>query len=79
MVYAETTGTIQAERHIPVSRRPILTEDEIKNYAEKLSVFSEFMNAEGVPISYHHHMGTVIETEKEIDLLMAHSCDKVLS
>ena len=27
----------------------------------------------GVPMTYHHHMGTIVETEREIDLLMRHT------
>ena len=27
----------------------------------------------GVPMTYHHHMGTVIEAQREIDLLMANT------
>ena len=77
MVYGETTSTIQTQQNIPVSQRRVLTPDMIKHYAEKLTVFSEFMWSEGMPISFHHHMGTVIETEAEVDLLMEHSGDKV--
>jgi inosose dehydratase len=77
MVYAETTNTVQNKQHIPVSQRPVLDDDSIKRYAEKLTTFSEYMWSEGVPLAYHHHMGTVIETEREVDLLMAHSGDKV--
>jgi inosose dehydratase len=77
MVYAETTNTVQNKQHIPVSQRPVLDDDSIKRYAEKLTTFSEYMCSEGVPLAYHHHMGTVIETEREVDLLMAYSGDKV--
>ena len=77
MVYGETTSTIQTQQNVPVSQRRVLTPDMIKHYAEKLTVFSEFMWSEGMPISFHHHMGTVIETEAEVDLLMEHSGDKV--
>jgi len=73
MVYAETTGTVQNKLQTPVSRRPTLAPDDIKRYGEKLSKFAEWLKAEQCPISYHHHMGTVIETEDEIDLLMENS------
>jgi inosose dehydratase len=73
MVYAETVGTVQNKIEIPVSERPKLEPDAIKRYGEKLTKFAEFLAAEHVPMSYHHHMGTVIEIEAEIDLLMEHT------
>jgi inosose dehydratase len=73
MVYAETVGTVQNKIEIPVSARPTLKPDEIKRYGEKLTKFAEFLEAEHCPMSYHHHMGTVIEIEEEVDLLMEHT------
>jgi inosose dehydratase len=77
MVYGETTSSIQTKQNIPVSQRRTLDHDVIKRYAEKLSIFSEYMWSEGMPLSFHHHMGTVIETEEEVDLLMEYSSDKL--
>lgn len=73
MVYAETVGTVQNRIEIPVSERPKLTPDQLKRYGEKLTRFAEFLAAEHCPMSYHHHMGTVIETEDEVDILMEHT------
>lgn len=70
MVYAETVGTVQGLIETPVSQRPKLKRDEIRRYGEKLTKFAEFLEAEHCPMAFHHHMGTVIETEEEIDLLM---------
>ena len=33
--------------------------------------FAGFIAAEGLPLVYHHHMGTVVETGAEIDAFMA--------
>ena len=41
--------------------------------ARKLTELAEWMADFGVPMTYHHHMGTVIETQREIDLLMANT------
>ena len=70
MVYAETTGTVQNQIDVPLSKRPVMSDDEIGAYGEKLTAFADWLKAEGCPMSYHHHMGTVIETEREVDLLM---------
>jgi len=77
MVYAETTGTVQGMMDTPVADRPRMAEDEIKAYGEKLTAFADWLKAEGCPLAFHHHMGTVIETEPEVDLLMSHSGESV--
>lgn len=70
MVYAETVGTVQGLIDIPVSQRPKLTPDQIRRYGEKLTKLAEFLRAEHCPMTFHHHMGTVIEIEEEVDRLM---------
>ena len=77
MVYAETTGTVQAQRETPVAARPRMPEEEFRRYGDKLTEFAEWLKAEGCPMTFHHHMGTVVETEGEIDLLMAKTGDAV--
>ena len=71
LVYAETTGTVQDKRGVPVSRRPRLHPERFKPLGEKMTELAEHMLARGVRLAYHHHMGTVIETDDEIDRLMA--------
>jgi inosose dehydratase len=77
MVYAETTGTVQAAPDVPVAVRPRMPEEEFKRYGDRLTELAEWLRAEGCPMTFHHHMGTVVETEREIDLLMARTGDAV--
>ena len=77
LAYGETSGTIQNIRHAPLNtKRKIHTED-FKEYGRKLTLFAEFCADFGVPISFHHHMGTAIETEEELDSLMNHTGEAV--
>ncbi|WP_271273465.1 myo-inosose-2 dehydratase [Aliamphritea hakodatensis] len=73
MVYCEVTGCIHGDQQTPVSRRPRMPADQWQSYGEKLTKVAEYTRSRGVKIAYHHHMGTVIETEQEIDLLMQHT------
>ena len=70
IVYGETSRTIQGLRTIPLDQKPKLSDDEMKSYARKMTKFAEWCNDKGMPISYHHHVGAVIETEDEIDMFM---------
>lgn len=73
IVYGETARSIQGNRHAPLATKPKLTEAEMAAYGRKISDFADWCGAQGMPISYHHHMAAVIETEPELDLLMRHS------
>lgn len=73
IVYGETAGTIQGDRSKPLSTKRRLSEDEISVYGRKMTALGEWCSEQGMPISYHHHMAAVIETEEELDLLMKHS------
>src|SRR5712691_7256351 len=73
IVYGETARSIQGVRDAPLATKPKLSEDEIKAYGHKMTTFAEWCAGQGMPISYHHHMAAAIETEPELDLLMANS------
>ncbi len=73
IVYAETTGSLQADRTVPVSRRRKIAPEEFADYGRKLTQFAEYLQSAGVPMSYHPHMGTIVETDREVDLLMANT------
>jgi inosose dehydratase len=73
LIYAETSGSVQAKQDIGISRRPRLADAEFRDYGRKLNELAEWMAAEGMPMSYHHHMGTIVEAEREVDLLMANT------
>ncbi len=73
IVYAECSNTIQDDILRPVSQRPKLGRDDIAAYAAKLSELAKWSADQRVPISYHHHMGSMIEDAEDIDWLMESS------
>lgn len=77
IVYAECSNTIQGQINTPVNARPKLSRDEITAYAAKLSELASWMADQGMPLAYHHHMGSMIEAEADVDALMAGSTTSV--
>jgi inosose dehydratase len=73
IVYGEVARSIQGDRSKPLATKPELSEDEMKVYARKLTKFGEWCAEQGMPLTYHHHMAAVVETEPELDLFMKHS------
>jgi inosose dehydratase len=71
VIWAETSGTVQGRRDVPVADRPVLREADWPDYLKKITRLADWMAGRGVPMAFHHHMGTVIEKAHEIDRLMA--------
>jgi inosose dehydratase len=70
IVYAECSNTVQGSLETPVNARPKLSRDEIKSYGAKLTELAKWMANKGLTLSYHHHMGSMIEDADDIDWLM---------
>ena len=77
MVFAEVTKSIQSDPKIPLSQKPKLSEDEWKLLISRINEIGKMMLDENMPLAYHHHMGTVIETEAETRRLIESTNDDV--
>ncbi len=71
MVYGEVADAIQGQPQ-PLYQRPrFTTEAQWTAYADKVTALARHTLAHGVRLSYHHHMGAYVETEADVDKLMA--------
>jgi len=77
MVFCEITHCIHGAQNTPVSRRTPMPAEAWKAFGEKLTAVAEYTLSKGVRIAYHHHMGTVVQSQQEIDLLMENTGDAV--
>ena len=77
MVFAEVTNSVQSDPKRPLSKKPKLSEEEWKLLISRINEISKMMIDENMPLAYHHHMGTVIETEAETRRLIESTNDSV--
>ncbi len=77
MVFAEVTNSVQSDPKTPLSKKPKLSEEEWKLLISRMNELSKMMIDENMPLAYHHHMGTVIETEAETRRLIESTNDSV--
>jgi len=77
MVFAEVSGSIQGDPNRKLSTRPKMSVDEAKEYYAKISEMGKYLEGQGMPLAYHHHMGTVIETEEDTIRLLENTDDSV--
>jgi len=75
MVYCEVGGCIHGAQDTALSQRPVMQADQWPEFGKKLSAVAQYCQDQGVQLAYHHHMGTVVQSEADIDKLMEHTTD----
>ncbi|MFN4204036.1 MAG: myo-inosose-2 dehydratase [Tabrizicola sp.] len=77
IVYAECSNTVQGDIRVPVNNRPKFAPEDVRAYGAKLSELAKWMADQGVTLAYHHHMGSFIESEDDVNALMEGSTAEV--
>ena len=68
---AEQGNSVQGQLNTPVfAGKPVNTEEQWKLLTEGLNKLGAVAKKIGLTMTYHHHMGTGVQTEAEIDRLM---------
>jgi inosose dehydratase len=70
MVFCEVSRCVHGDRKIPLSKRPKLAESEWKQFSQRLDQIADHLQQQGLKMAYHHHMGTVIQAEDEVERMM---------
>ena len=73
LVFCETSNAIHGQKAVPLARRPVLPASEWGEFGRRLTEVAKRVLDEGVRVVYHHHMGTIVESDEEVGLLMAHT------
>ena len=68
LIFAETTGTDHSQ---PQSKRPTVNDAQWPELGKRLTEIADRTLAEGVRLVFHHHMGTPVQSEADIDAMMA--------
>ena len=77
IVFAEVSGSIQGDPNRKLSTRPQMENDEWKNFCKKISEIGKYLEDQGMPLAYHHHMGTIVETQEDTERLLDNTHDSV--
>jgi inosose dehydratase len=77
VVYADTSRGRHGAIWGPISERPTLAADEWPAYGRKLTELAERLADFGVAMAFHHHMGTLVESDGDVGLLMKHTGNAV--
>ena len=67
---AEQGHSIQGQDKPVFAQKPVFTDEEWKRLAAGLNEMGRLAIRKGMTLTYHHHMGTGVQTEEEIDRLL---------
>ena len=70
LIAAETSNAIHGNRAAPLSRRPRLAKGDWAGFGARMTEFASRVADEGLKLCYHPHMGTIVQSEADIDALM---------
>lgn len=73
IITCETSNAIHGNDAVPVNSKPVLAASEWADFGHGVEALAAFAAEQGITLVYHHHMGTVVESEAEIDLFMKHT------
>jgi len=68
---AECSKSVHGEMRSPLSTKPICNDEDWNRLTSSLNKAGEICNAAGLDLSYHHHMGTYVQSEEEINSLLS--------
>jgi inosose dehydratase len=70
LVFAETSNAIHTDRRRPLVERPVMPDPAWTEFGRRVTAVADRTCAEGVRLVYHHHMGTIVQSERDIDAFM---------
>jgi len=76
-ILAETSNAIHGDRKRPLADTPRLAPPVWKVFGTKLSRLGEKLAGEGLRLAYHHHLGTVVEREADLQAFLRSTSDAV--
>lgn len=76
-ILAETSNAIHGARDTELSQSPVLDDEQWITFTQRMNDICAYLRSQGLKPAYHHHMGTAVETEEEIDRFMSLTSNEV--
>lgn len=70
-IVCETSNAIHSDAAIPLTATPVLDRAQWVSFPAAVEEIAQYCAKQGFTLAYHHHLGTVVETQEEIERFMA--------
>jgi inosose dehydratase len=72
-ICAETSNAIHGDRKRPLSGTPRLEDSQWRNFGARLTELADYIAGHDMKLAYHHHLGTVVERQDDLDNFLRHT------
>lgn len=76
-VFAETSNAVHGQRATRMTATPRLAAAQWQTFGARMTRVAEYITDHGLAFAYHHHLGTVVETQADLDAFLASTGDEV--
>ncbi len=76
-ILAETSNAVHGDRNGRLDRHPELDAGQWETFGKRLDAVASYINDHGLRFAYHHHLGTVVETDAELQRFFGATGDHV--
>jgi inosose dehydratase len=70
-IQAETSNAIHGQRDQALAATPRLGNQDWAEFGRRLTVVADYVSGQGMRFAYHHHLGTVVERQQDIENFLA--------
>jgi inosose dehydratase len=70
-VFAETSNAVHSNKAVPLEGTPRLKGGEWAQFGQRMSQVADYIQGHGIKFAYHHHLGTVVENQVDMDAFIA--------
>jgi inosose dehydratase len=72
-VFAETSNAVHGDRTVALTGTPRLPPAEWMQFGARMTTVANYIQSQGLKFAYHHHLGTVVETDQDLAQFIAHT------
>jgi inosose dehydratase len=66
-IIAETSNAVHGDRSSRLIDHPVLGAADWDRFGERMSCVADYVHSHGMRLAYHHHLGTAVETDEELE------------
>ncbi|GAB2507117.1 myo-inosose-2 dehydratase [Pseudoxanthomonas sangjuensis] len=76
-VFAETSNAVHGNKRVPLTGSPRLAAGDWAQFGARMTEVADYIAAQGLKFAYHHHLGTVVESDGDVRAFLRSTGDSV--
>ncbi len=76
-VFAETSNAVHGDRRVPLAGTPRLADGDWARFGARMTEVADYIEGQGLKFAYHHHLGTVVERDEDVEAFLRNTGDSV--